>query len=386
MQVEVLRTLGHDVRVFAADNTTIERARPLARALLLASSVYSIPSRRALSRLLAEDRYDMVHVHNTVPLLTGSIHDALRNHSPVVVQHLHNYRAFCLTAYAFRDGRSCDQCARTAFTACTVHRCYRESRVTSGALTASRFIDWARHRRSGYAAHAYVANSAFTKHAHVQHGFADDLIWVVHNPCEDLALLLTPRTPEPVAVPKRLTYVGSLLHAKGVYKVLDLAEAMPDWEVRLIGSGVEEETVRRHVASRRLHNVRLLGLLTGVEKVQAWRESFMTVVPSLCAETFGLTVAESYSLAIPVVSTGSGGVAEILQDGATGLVDSFDDLRATAALLRRLWEDRGRHRDMCRAARDKYEAEFTEAHYGRRLEQAQRAILERFAGKRLVSS
>jgi len=65
-------------------------------------------------------------------------------------------------------------------------------------------------------------------------------IWVLHNSCEDVAALLGEGATAPVARRKKITFVGSLLRAKGVYAVLALAEAMPDWEVQLIGAGPEK--------------------------------------------------------------------------------------------------------------------------------------------------
>jgi Glycosyltransferase len=248
--------------------------------------------------------------------------------------------------------------------------------VASAVLNASRLIDCARGRSSGYSAHAFIANSEFTKKEHVQHGLAEGRIWVLHNPSEDLAALLEADATTQAARRKKITFVGSLLRAKGVYAVLDLAARMPDWDVQLIGAGPEEAGLRRQIAARRLRNVRLEGLLVGSAKAQAWHDSFVTVAPSLWDEPFGLVVPESYSLAIPVVSTGSGGMAEIIRDGTTGFVQSFRDPPATAALLRALWEDEARYAAMRRATRCLFEAEFTEQVFGDRLDLLQAQILE----------
>jgi glycosyltransferase involved in cell wall biosynthesis len=376
IEVQALRQKGHRVRVFGADNAALDHSVGLERARLLASCLYSLPAKRALLQVLSEDRYEIAHVHNTVPLLTGSIYDALRTHPIVVIQHLHNFRAFCLNAYAYRDEKPCDLCVQTAFAACASHRCYRDSFVASAALTAARLVDCAHGRMRGDHAHAYIANSDFTKMKHVQHGLADSLVWVVHSASEDISAVLAGGATPPLARRRRLTFVGSLIREKGVYCVLDLAEAMPDWEVQLIGTGLEGAALRRQVRVRRLHNVRLAGELDGTAKAQAWHDSFVTLAPSLSAETFGLVIPESYSLAIPVVSTGSGGMAEIIRDGATGFLQSFRDPSATAELLRALWEDKVRYAAMCREARRLFESEFTLQLLADRLATAQAEIRE----------
>ena len=85
---------------------------------------------------------------------------------------------------------------------------------------------------------------------------------------------------------------------------------------------------------------------------------------------------ESYSLAIPVVSSGSGGMAETIRDGVTGFIQTFRDPAATATLLRSLWEDKRRYAAMSRAARDLYDVEFSENAFAERLALLQAEILE----------
>ena len=182
----------------------------------------------------------------------------------------------------------------------------------------------------------------------------------------------------PVARRKVLTFVGSLLRAKGVYRVLELAAAMPDWEVQMIGAGPEEAGLRSEIAARQLHNVRLPGLLAGARKASFWRESFVTLAPSLWDEPFGLVIPESYSLGIPVVSTGMGGMAELIRDGSTGFIQSFLDPAETADLLRNLWQDDARYIAMRRAARLLYEAESSERVFADRLVLVQAEIRERY--------
>ena len=167
-----------------------------------------------------------------------------------------------------------------------------------------------------------------------------------------------------------------MITQKGVYSVLDLAAHLPDWEVDFIGDGSEHARLVRQAALRRLHNVRFSGRLSGPAKPEAWHDSFITVVPSLCLETFGLVVPESYSLSIPVLSTGLGGMAETIRDGVTGFIRPFKDAADSATLLRALWEDGGRYAEMRRAARGLYDAEYSERGFSKGLALVQAAILE----------
>jgi len=369
LERRVLEARGHDVRIFGRDNREFDEASVPRKAMLLASCIYSTSTRRDLERLLLKERFDVVHLQNLVPLLTGSVYDACRTRSVPTVQHLHNYRAFCLSSYAYRNDGPCDLCWSTAFASCTAFRCYRGSAVQSASLTAARTIDTLKERRNGYDADLYIANSAHTKREHVRHGIDTAQIAVAYNATEDLREFLSAEQRDSQTPENRLTFVGALIAQKGIWRLLDLAEALPEFIVDVLGDGDDRDALCDAVQRRRLGNVVFHGFRADADKADIWAPSFLTVVPSLCGETFGLVVPESYSLGIPVVTTGSGGLAEIVTDGGTGFVRSFDDPRDTAALIRKLWSDEPLYRQMRSAARASYDDRFTEVAFGVRIEE-----------------
>lgn len=381
LERRVLEARGHEVRTFGRDNREFDEATPARKIALFASCIYSLSTRRDLERLLAKERFDVVHLKNLVPLLTGSVYDACRAQGVPTVQHLHNYRAFCLSSYSYRDDKPCDLCWPTAFTSCVAFRCYRSSVVQSASLTAARLVDTCKGRRNGYDADLYIANSAHTKREHVCHGMDPAQIKVAHNATDDLRCVLSAERHGQATRPRRrLTFVGALISPKGVWRLLDLAEALPEFVIDVIGEGSESDALRDDAKRRRLDNVAFHGFRAGAEKADLWADSFLTVVPSLWGEPFGLIVPESYSLGIPVVTTGSGGIAEIVSDGETGLVRSFDDPREIAALIRELWLDESRYGRMRSAVRSAYDERFTEAAYGAQVEELLEEAIETVAG------
>lgn len=369
-ELRALRARGHDVLVLRRDNHDFDGASRARRAALLAASLYSLPSRGEMERLLAHESIDVVHLHNLVPLVTGAVYDACRKRGVPTVQHLHNYRAFCLSSYAYRDGRGCDDCHSTGFVACALHRCYRDSYVASAGLVAARWIDWSRGRRSGYGADRYIATSDFARARHLDHGMPASAVSVLHNSAEDLGALRgsASRGSDDTTLEPTLTFVGSLIAAKGPWKALELAAALPEFQMRFVGTGRDEQALRQAVRQRRLANVAFHGLLAGEAKAAVWADSFLTVVPSLWDEPFGSVVPESYSLGVPVLATACGGLAETVSDGTTGLRLDVSRIDDAAAQVRALWADRPRAAAMRAAARGRYERRYTEQVFGERLE------------------
>ena len=357
---------GHHVDLVARDNARFDSARPLAAAALRASCLYSPGARRDVAARLAGAPPDVVHVHNTVPLLTGAIFDALRRTPALVVSHLHDYRAFCPAAEAFRNGAGCDLCTRSSFLGCTVYRCYRDSLLESAGLTMARLIDAARGRRFGSSPHAYVACSRHVKDEHVARGLPASRIAVVPNGVAD---------PDPegarrgraAEVKRKLTFVGSLREAKGVHSLPALAAALPEFEIHLIGAGPEFRSLREAKLERRLGNLVLHGFVDGQARLDLWADSLLTVVPSLWAEPCCLVGLESYGLGVPVAATAAGGNPELVEDGRTGLIADFSDPRATAQRVRALWDDPPSRYAMRRAARAAFEERFCADVFGRNL-------------------
>ena len=72
----------------------------------------------------------------------------------------------------------------------------------------------------------------------------------------------------------------------------------------------------------------------------------LTVVPSIQAEPFGCVVTESMAQGVPVIGSRSGGIAEQIVDGQTGLLFAPGDERALAAALDKLLADPALRRRM----------------------------------------
>ena len=82
-------------------------------------------------------RPQVVHFHNTFPLMSPAAYYAARAEGVPVVQTLHNFRLLCLNALLFRDGRPCEDClGKTVPWRGVAHNCYRDSRAASAAVAA----------------------------------------------------------------------------------------------------------------------------------------------------------------------------------------------------------------------------------------------------------
>jgi glycosyltransferase involved in cell wall biosynthesis len=84
----------------------------------------------------------------------------------------------------------------------------------------------------------------------------------------------------------------------------------------------------------------------------------VVVAPSLWQEPFGLVAVEAMAAGKPVIASRTGGLADIVRDGESGLLVPPGDAPALAAALERLLDDIALRRAMGARARQIAAAEY----------------------------
>jgi len=82
------------------------------------------------------------------------------------------------------------------------------------------------------------------------------------------------------------------------------------------------------------------------------------VFPSVWYEPFGLTIVEAFASGLPVVASRLGSMAEIVQDGVTGLYFEAGSAGDLTAKVEWAWNHPEELACMGRAARAEYEAKY----------------------------
>src|SRR5262249_35530143 len=138
-EAALLRANGHEVELLAAHNDEIAG---LGRVELLRRTLWSRPAADEMRARCAAFRPDVVHVHNSFPLLSPAIHWAAAEAGVPVVQTLHNFRLLCPQAMLLREGRVCEDCVGRLPWRGALRGCYRgslaQSTVLAGMLTLHR--------------------------------------------------------------------------------------------------------------------------------------------------------------------------------------------------------------------------------------------------------
>jgi glycosyltransferase involved in cell wall biosynthesis len=344
---ELLQSRGHEVHRYTAHNDSVPRVD---RVTLARNTIWNQTAYRELRGTLRQLRPDLVHVHNTLPLLSPAVCHAAKDEGLPVVHTLHNYRLFCPNALFFRDGHVCEDClGKVIPVPGVIHACYRGSRAASGTVAAM----LAAHRMLGTwmrKVDVFIALTEFARQKFIAGGLLAEQVVVKPNFVPD-------RGVRQQAGANAL-FVGRLSPEKGIEALLAawklLGGTIP---LKIIGDGPLREKVR--AAGRQVPGVEWVGSLPSDQVVAAMKDALCLVVPSLWYETFGLVIAEAYSVGLPVIASKLGAMASMVEDGQTGLHFQPGDSRDLAGKIQWAVMHRSELAQMGRRARERYEAEYT---------------------------
>jgi len=325
-EIAQLRAAGVDVLPFLRSSDEIPALSKTAKALLPVSPIYAPRAQQELSRLIAEHRPDVLHLHNPYPLLSPWVVRTAHRHGLPVVQTVHNYRQVCSSGLYFRDGRICQDCrGRALGVPAIVHRCYRGSRAQSALMATTLAV----HRPTWRSVDRYVAlTSAVADHLR-DYGIPADRIVVKPNAIPD---------PGPPAPPgEGFLFFGRLSPEKGLGLLLDAWRRHPDGglgPLRIAGDGELRPLAEAAAAQR--SDVEFLGPLDRAGVGSALRATAVVLAVPTWHDVLPTVVIEALAAGRPVLGTALGGIPYLVgahdPAGAAGWVVPPDPAALAAAL------------------------------------------------------
>lgn len=350
---EALAALGHEVARFGRSSDEIARWPLAKKAVLPARTIWSQETYRDLVAALRRDRPDVVHVHNTFPLLSPAVLYACRDAGVPVVATIHNYRLACAGGTFFRRGEVCHDCVHGLPVRAIVHGCYRESRAATIPLALTTSL----HRQAWKSlVSAYVFISASQRDLLEGCDFPSARVFVRHNliPHRDL-----PRTAKRPTV----VYAGRLDEAKGARllmagwdRYLRTSGGEPGLSLVIAGGGVLGEEVAEWASTR--PSVELEGQVSSDRCAELIAQAQAVLLPSAWEETFGLVAIEAMAASVPPVAADHGSFGELITPGADGMLFSPGDPEALALAIADVERNPELYQSYGSQARKTYEQRF----------------------------
>lgn len=366
-----LRTRGHDVlvftssagggtRTFFADETgfgTSGRWRTVVQTANFSAA-------RALRRVIARFQPDVIHVNLYLTQLSPLI---LREFRGIpAVYYAQWYRAICpLGTRRLPTGETCHAAPGAV--------CLRGGCVPLRdwpLLTLQRQLDsaWGGHFTRVVAISQAVARRLIQFGA--PHLRAPEVIYPGVDPASPRRNLST----EPTVVT-----AGRLVPEKGLEVLIrafaQIASRHPRAQLIVLGNGplfglMQDLATDLQVADR----VHFQGHVNHAASLEAHRSAWVTCVPSLWEEPFGMTAAEAQMQGTAVIASDTGGLAEIVVEGETGFLVPPGDVDTLAARLELVLADRDLACSLGARGRQRAEECFSLSHSTNRFVQLYEAV------------
>ncbi len=340
-----------EVHRWAVHNSEIAEWPLPRKASLLWRTSWSRDSYRQLQALVARHRPDIVHFHNTLPIISPSAIHAARDLGVGVVMTIHNYRLLCPAATFLRKGRICEDCHAHSLLRGILHGCYRGSRIQTAAVAIMLGV----HRRLGtwtQCVDAFIALTDLMRSKLVAGGLPDERIHVKPN------FVARPPSGE-ISREDYALFLGRLSAEKGIQILLEAVPHLDGTPVKVVGTGPLEPLVRAACNSLG-PGIEFLGERPHAEAMQILSKSRLLVFPSLWYEGLPMTIIEAMARGVPVVATRLGAMAGMITDGREGLLFEPGNARDLSRCVKELSSDGDARERMSLAARATYEGNYSE--------------------------
>lgn len=344
MESRLLHDRGHDVRCHRQSNTRIHGMSTVA---LARATIWAQEPAVEIGRLCDSFQPDLIHAHNTFPLISPSLYWlAARRKIPIVLT-LHNFRLLCPQAMFMREGSKCEACLGKVPWRAVTRKCYRDSALQSGAVVAMLVT----HRVIGTYLNkvtSFVVPSDFSRRKFIAGGFPQERIHVKPNFVDVNAI-------PSWSMRSGGLFVGRLSPEKGIEVLIGALDILcrdgrnsGHCNLKVIGAGPMENAVSQHFEER------YLGAQPSSVVLDVMRASLFLVVPSTCSESFGLVVIEAFSCGVAVIASNQGALGELVEDGVTGLLAIPGDAADLSRKIQWASAHPERMQDMGRNAYAKY--------------------------------
>ena len=300
-------------------------------------SIYSHEALRNLAKLLEDVKIDAAHINVIHHYITPAILKILKQKNIPIIWTLHEYTPICPDSIFVSHGEICERCFGGKFYNCITHSCKKGSYLASTVAALENYV----HKYLNYYAYVdyYVCPSVFQYEKYKQFGFFKDKLVQLYHGYDyteiEKAKLIPQKNQE-----RYIVFVGRLEKIKGPKTLLKAMQSNPDIELKVVGSGLQEDELKLFKEENGLSNVTFLGKKSKQEVLKIVNDAEFLICPSECYEVLGFTVVEAMALNKPVIGAAIGGIPEMVINNYTGLLFEPGNVKQLAACIQLLFPNK----------------------------------------------
>ena len=329
---KLLEEHGHKVITYTRHNSEIAQFSLFRKLLLPLSAIFSLGTYRRVKKLIREHGVDVVHVHNTLPLISPSVYYAAFACGVPVVQTVHNQRLICVEGTFTRGGHICEDCLSKGLGCALRYRCYRSSfiQTTISVLTLKIHRIFGTYRRLHYIFMTDFFRRKLSEGTSLS---------------ESCHLHLKPHFAFPSTAERKggdvYIVIGRVTKEKGMDVMTEAFAALPEKQLIVVGAGDALDAYREIAEKRGLNNILFEGFCSRERINKLLSTARALIVASQTYETFGMTVVEAYANGVPVIAGKLGGFSEVVREGETGILFTHDSAASLCDAIKRFESTEG---------------------------------------------
>jgi glycosyltransferase involved in cell wall biosynthesis len=292
-----------------------------------------------LREILTPDAFDIIWFHN-VSLVGGP--GLLSYGNGLKIYEAHEHWLVCPTHVLWRHNKElCDarQCLKCVVNYRRPPQLWRNLGFFKSQLN---HVD------------VFIAKSEFSRDKHKEFGFPGEM-QVVPYFLPDKPDTRDKDESSPHDRPYFL-FVGRLEKIKGLDQVIPVFTEYQDADLLILGTGEYEGKLKQ--MANGISNVKFLGRLPPDRLSKYYQSAIALIVPSVCYETFGIILIESFREGTPVIARKIGPFPEIVNRCGGGLL--YSDNNEMIEAMRKLQGNPSYRESMSEAASSGFEAYWSE--------------------------
>lgn len=324
---QLLEERGHQVAVFAMscpDNVPsgYDRYYPSEVDFKMGPAMFRAAARSLgfgevvskFKTLLDDFNPDVLHLNNVHTQLSPVLAEIAHKRGVKVVWTLHDYKLLCPRYDCRQNGEeNCEKCFKYKWPVLK-YRCMKNS-LPASVLAYLEAVCWSRKRLERYV-DTFICPSEFMRQMMILGGFNSNRL--VH-----LCNFIDVQKCERNDYGNRgdyCCYVGRLSPEKGVKKLVEVANGMPDRRFVIVGDG----PLLKELEMSSCANIEFVGRKDWPEIKRIVGNAKFAVIPSEWYENNPLVILESMCLGTPVLGANSGGIPELVDNQCGRIFTSGD--------------------------------------------------------------
>ena len=322
----MLEKHGHKVILYSRNNAELKQMSKIRILFLPFTTVFNLRTYKEIKKQIRRENIDVVHVHNTLNLISPAVYYAARSMKVPVVQTVHNFRLLCPGATFYRDGHICEDCVKNGLKCAVKYSCYRGSKAQTLVCAISTWL----HRTTGiYGRINYICLTEFNKDKLLQlKHIKPERVFVKPNFVENNSFI-----PEEERL-NQFVFVGRLDKLKGVDILFEAWKRMGEGAIKLIvcGMGPMEGWCKSFIKEN-VVNIEMRGFVPNDEALKIIANSKALVLPTQLYEGFPMSIVEAFSVGTPVICSDLGNAGSVVEEGITGYKFRYDSIESIMSAI-----------------------------------------------------